>query len=138
MESKKLNAYDISDLLGIEYPKDINGGTVEKEWVFSVISKIQGCENVEETVKKQDLLKLGIEAMGGKWDDSCKSESGTVTAIGLSRLAICIEPRLKEMREIWDILGKKGYPGVDHNDLISILYIHYFDREMSEEIEVSI
>jgi len=39
MDSKRLNARDISRILGIDEPRQINGGTVEKEWVVEAVSK---------------------------------------------------------------------------------------------------
>ena len=138
MNSKKLNARDISDILNIHPPAEIAGGTVGRDWLLSAISAAPGCEEVNRELGKQQLLRCGIEALGGQWDNECASEGSTITATALSRFAICLEPRLKEMREIWDILGKEGYPRVNHHDFISTLYGYYFDREMTKDADSSI
>lgn len=138
MSIKKLNARDISEFLEIDGPSEIAGGTIGKDWIISAISAAPGCEDVDVGLGKKELLKAGIEALGGAWDDECASEGSTITAIALARFATCLEPRLKEMREIWVLLGKDGYPGVDQNRFVSTLYGHYFDREMMESTATSI
>ena len=138
MKIKRLNACQISELLGIEEPPEIEGETIHSDWVTLAVSTAPGCEDVDTGLAKVSLLKAGIEALGGSWDDTCYSDGSTVTAEGLSRFAICIDPRLKEMREIWALLGKDGYPGVDQNKFVSVLYGHYFDREMVESTTSSI
>lgn len=135
---KKLNAMDISNLLEIEQPPEGEGGTIPRDWILLAISSATGCEEVDTKLDKISLLKAGIEALGGEWDDDCWSEGSTITATGLARFAICIEPRLKEMREIWNLLGKEGYPPIDHNTFTSTLYRHYFNREMVESTAKSI
>ena len=136
--SKRLNAREISELLGIEEPAEIAGGTISKDWLISAISAVPGCEDVDTGLGKVELLRAGIEKLGGLWDDECASEGGTITATALSRFAICIDPRLKEMRRIWALLGKEGYPGVDHHAFTSTLYGHYFDRETEGDTGISI
>ena len=74
MNSKKLNARDISELLGIEEPPEIQGGTIPKDWILSAVSAAPGCEDVDVGLGKQELLKAGIEALSGTWDDECASE----------------------------------------------------------------
>lgn len=133
-----MNACDISRILGIDEPPEITGGTIGKDWIISAVSAAPGCEDVDVGLGKQELLKAGIEALGGTWDDECASEGSTITATALARFAICLEPRLKEMREIWNLLGKEGYPGVDQDRFVSTLYGHYFDREMSGDVAASI
>lgn len=133
LNSKKLNARDISEILGIEQPPEIKGGTIGRDWIISAISAAPGCEEVDTGLGKQELLKAGIEALGGQWDDECASKGSTITATALGRFAICIEPRLEEMREIWRLLGKEGYPTVNQHEFVSALYIHYFEREMTED-----
>ena len=140
MNSKKLNARDISELLGIEGPsEDIKqGGNIPRGWILSAVSAAPGCEDVDVGLGKQDLLKAGIEALGGTWDDDvCASVGSTITATALARFAICLEPRLKEMREIWTLLGKDGYPQVDQRSFVSVLYGHYFNRVMVNDILTS-
>ena len=110
----------------------------KKHKIISAVSAAPGCEDVDTGLGKVELLRAGIEALGGLWDDECASEGGTITATALSRFAICIDPRLNEMREIWALLGKEGYPGVDHHAFTSTLYGHYFDREMEGDTEISI
>lgn len=138
MNSKKLNTRDISELLGIEEPPEIQGGTIPKDWILSAVSAAPGCEDVDVGLGKQELLKAGIKALGGTWDDECASAGSTITATALARFAICLEPRLKEMREIWNLLGKEGYPVVEQDRFVSTLYGHYFNREMSGDVAVSI
>ena len=128
--SKKLNARDISKLLGIDEPLDIVGGTISRDWIFSAVSAAPGCENIDFQLGKQQLLRAAIETLGGIWDDACGSEGSTITSTALARFAISLEPRLKEMREIWELLGNEGFPSVDHNMFVSTLYTHYFSREM--------
>jgi hypothetical protein len=138
MDSKRLNARDISRILGIDEPRQINGGTVEKEWVVEAVSKSPGCEEVNLKLNKILLLESAVLALGGEWDDTCYSEGSTIRATGLSRFAICLEPRLSEMREISSLLGKGEYPEVDHDQFASMLYAHYFNRERSTEINDSL
>lgn len=129
---------DISNLLEIEQPPEGEGGTIPRDWILLAISSTPGCEEVDTKLDKISLLKAGVEALGGEWDDDCWSGGSTITATGLARFAICIEPRLKEMREIWNLLGKEGYPPIDHNTFTSTLYRHYFNREMVEGTAKSI
>ena len=137
--SKKLNARDISEILNIEEPPEIPGGTIHKDWLIAAISKAPGCEDIDLGLNKQDLLKAGIEVLGGIWDDNCVTDlGGDVNAVGLSRFALLLEPRLNEMRQIWSLLGKKGYPNVDQDKFVSTIYGHYFDREMVSDAESSI
>jgi len=138
MNSKKLNCRDISELLGIKEPREINGGTISKEWLQSAISNTPGCEEVDIELGKQDLLKAGIEALNGKWDDECTSTGSTITATALGRFAICLEPRLNEMRGIWKLLGKEGYPILNHSKFISTLYGYYFNLEMPLDLVSSV
>ena len=128
-----MNARDISEILGIEQPPEIKGGTIGRDWIISAISAAPGCEEVDTGLGKQELLKAGLEALGGRWDDECASEGSTITATALGRFAICLEPRLEEMREIWRLLSKEGYPTVNQHEFVSALYIHYFEREMTED-----
>ena len=53
MNSKRLNARDISELLGIENPPEIKGGTIGKDWIISAISVAPGCEDVDTGLGKQ-------------------------------------------------------------------------------------
>ena len=99
---------DISYLLGIEQPPELAGGTIPRDWILAAVSAAPGCEEVDKELDKQGLLKAGIQALGGRWDDDCGSKGSTITATALARFAICIEPRLKEMREIWTLIGKKN------------------------------
>ena len=138
MNSKKLNVKDISELLGLENPPDQIGGTITKDWIVSVISAVPQCQNVDIGLTKQEVLKAGIESLGGLWDEDCGSEGSTITALALSRFAICVEPRLEEMREIWQLMGKDDYPGVNQNSFVSALYSHYFNQEMTENLTLSI
>jgi len=138
MNSKKLNVKDISELLGLENPPDQIGGTITKDWIVSVISAVPQCQNVDIGLTKQEVLKAGIESLGGLWDEDCGSEGSTITALALSRFAICLEPRLEEMREIWQLMGKDGYPGVNQNSFVSALYSHYFNQEMTDNLTLSI
>ena len=55
MNSKKLNARDISELLGIEGPPEIQGGTIPKDWILSAVSAAPGCEDVDVGLGKQEL-----------------------------------------------------------------------------------
>jgi len=138
MIGKKFNTRDISEILGIEIPRELEGGTIERDWIFSAISAIPACKDIAPGLSKPELMKAGIEALGGIWDDACTSSGSTITSTAFSRLAICLEPRLKEMREIWLLLGKEGNPGINHHEFTSTLYGHYFDREMKEGIVISI
>ena len=138
MNSKRLNVKDISELLGLENPPEQIGGTITKDWIVSVISVVPECQNVDIGLTKQEVLKAGIESLGGLWDEDCGSEGSTITALALSRFAICLEPRLREMREIWQLMGKDGYPGVNQNSFVTALYSHYFNQEMTQNITVSI
>ena len=138
MDSKRLNARDISRILGIDEPRQINGGTVEKEWVVEAVSKSPGCEEVNLKLNKIPLLESAVLALGGEWDDTCYSDGSTITAIGLSRYGICLEPRLVEMRGVWSLLGKEGYPEVDHDQFVSVLYTHFLSREMTADSITSI
>ena len=67
----------------------------------------------------------------------CIGRDSTITATALSRFAICLEPRLKEMREIWTLIGKDGYPRVDQSSFVSVLYAHCFNRVMVNDILTS-
>ena len=139
MNSKKLNVKDISELLGLENPPEQTGGTITKHWIVSAISATPGCEHIDHTVLgKQELLKAGLEAIGGVWDDECASEGSTITASALSRYAICLEPRLKEMREIWRLLGKDGYPSVNHQKFVEAIYVTIFNEEMGDNLQSSL
>lgn len=134
MNSKKLNARDISELLNIQEPPEIAGGTIPKDWILSVVSSIPSCKDVNLDLPKQELLKAAVESVGGIWNHECVSDGSTITAAALSRLALGLEPRLEEMREIWKLLGRDGYPSVNQKKFVSTLYSHYFDRVMESDV----
>ncbi len=85
MNSKKLNARDISELLGIEEPPEPNWRHYSERLDSFCSFSSPGCEDVDVGLGKQELLKAGIEALGGTWDDECASEGSTITATALAR-----------------------------------------------------
>ena len=90
----------ISELLGINPPEDIPGGTISKDWILSAVRKVPDCEEIDGNLTKADLLKTAIEELGGTWDEECQSEGGTITTTALSKLVSGIEPRIIQMKEI--------------------------------------
>ena len=135
---KKEYAILISELLGIDPPEDIPGGTISKDWILSAVRQVPGCEEIDGNLTKADLLKTAIEELGGTWDEECQSEGGTITTTALSKLVSGIEPRIIQMKEIWALLGRAGLPSADHDGFVATLFGHYFDREMPSDSSQSI